>query len=82
MKIGISLSPHKSQFGPILFAGDLERGLEHAHQLGYDGVEISLLDSKRVDKEPLIRKLEDLSLQVFAIATGQTYYTDGYSLYH
>lgn len=81
-KIGVSLSPQKSKFAPILFAGDLERGLEHAHQLGYDGVEISLLDSNLIDKELLIRKLEDLCLQVFAIATGQTYYTDGYSLYH
>jgi sugar phosphate isomerase/epimerase len=81
-QIGLSLSPHKSKFGPILFAGNLEGGLEHAHQLGYDGVEISLLDSRLIDKQSLVRKLKDLNLQVFAIATGQTYYTDGYALYH
>lgn len=82
IKIGVSLSPHKSKFGPILFAGDLQKGLENAHRLGYGGVEISLLDSRQVDRKPLIQKLKSLNLEVFAIATGQTYYTDGYSLYH
>jgi sugar phosphate isomerase/epimerase len=81
-KIGVSLSPHKSKFGPILFAGNLQKGLETAHELGYEGVEISLLDSQRVDKKWLIQKLESLDLQVFAIATGQTFYIDGYSIYH
>jgi sugar phosphate isomerase/epimerase len=80
-RIGVSLSPQKTNFGPLLFAGNLEQGLEHARHLGYEGVEISLLDSRRVDKESLIQKLDDLNLNVFAIATGQTYYTDGYSLF-
>lgn len=81
-KIGLSLSPHKSKFGPILFAGDLAGGLEQVKRLGYDGVEISLLNSRLVEKKPLIQKLRELDLEVFTIATGQTYYTDGYSLYH
>lgn len=81
VKIGISISPIKSKFGPLLFSGNLNRGLEVAHLLGFDGVELSLLDSKSLDYEWLIKKLEKLNLNVFAIATGQTYYSDGYSLY-
>lgn len=79
--IGISISPDKSVFGPLLFSGDLNKGLENASGLGYDGVELSLLDSQDLDQVWLLDRLKDLGLSVYAIATGQTYYTDGYSLY-
>ncbi|MCD4670548.1 MAG: sugar phosphate isomerase/epimerase [Actinomycetia bacterium] len=79
--IGISISPNKSVFGPLLFSGDLNKGLENASSLGYDGVELSLLDSQDLDQVWLLDRLKDLGLSVYAIATGQTYYTDGYSLF-
>jgi sugar phosphate isomerase/epimerase len=81
LQIGVSLSPNKSTFGPLLFSGDLERGLENAKNLGYSGVELSLLDSDKIDQQSIIEKTQKLGLKVYAIATGQTYYTDGYSLY-
>lgn len=81
LEIGISLSPNKSSFGPLLFSGDLKSGLEAVKGLRYTGVELSLLDSGQLDQERLIKKLENLGLQVYAIATAQTYYTDGYALY-
>lgn len=79
--IGVSLSPNKSEFGPLLFSGNLIKGMENAKHLGYSGVELSLLDSREIKQEWLMDKLEESSLKVYAIATGQTYYTDGYSLY-
>ena len=79
--IGISISPKKSGFGPLLFSGDLNKGLENARILSYDGIELSLLDSKDLDHRWLINKLKMLHLDVYAIATGQTYYNDGYSLF-
>ncbi|MDD5601231.1 MAG: TIM barrel protein, partial [Actinomycetota bacterium] len=79
--IGVSISPEKSDFGPILFSGNLDKGLEAAKNLGYDGVELSLLDSDKIDRAALENKLKKLNLKVFAIATGQTYYTDGFSLF-
>lgn len=79
--IGVSLSPNKSEFGPLLFSGNLIKGMENAKHLGYSGVELSLLDSREIKQEWLMDKLEELRLKVYAIATGQTYYTDGYSLY-
>ncbi len=81
LEVGVSLSPEKSSFGPLLFAGDLYRGMECAKQLGYSGVELSLLDSAKVDRGGIMKALERLGLKVFSIATGQTYYNDGYSLY-
>ena len=80
--IAVSLSPTKTKFGPLLFSGNLDEGLKNASALGYQGVELSLLDSKNVDQKWLISRLKELDLKVFAIATGQSYYTDGYSLFN
>lgn len=82
VEIGVSLSPKKSEFGPLLFSGDLMKGIKTVKDLGYTGVELSLLNSQEMDQDSLIENLETLDLKVYAIATGQTYYTDGYSLYN
>jgi len=34
MKKVISLSPGKTSFSPLLFSGDLNKGLEYANKLG------------------------------------------------
>jgi len=82
MEIGVSLSPTQSQFAPILFAGNLDEGLETASALGYTGVELSLRDSTQIDLDSLLQKLRRYRLKVYAIATGQTYITDGCSFYN
>lgn len=79
--VGISLSPTKTKFGPLLFSGYLNKGLEIISNLGYQGVELSMLDSQKIDKRELISKLDKLNLKVYTLATGQSYYTDGYSLF-
>jgi sugar phosphate isomerase/epimerase len=79
--IAISLSPTKTGFGPLLFAGNLDEGLKNASALGYHGVELSLLDSKKIDHTWLLDRIKKLNLKVYALATGQSYYTDGYSLF-
>lgn len=79
--LGVSLSPNKSEFAPLLFSGDLNRGMQRVKDLGYTGVELSLLDSLRINQDEVLKKLDTLDLKVYAIATGQTYYRDGYSLY-
>ena len=81
-RTSVPLSPEKTKFGPLLYSGDLEKGLDKASDLGFDGVELSLRDSSILDKEKIMRMLEVKGLKVSSIATGQTYYTDGYSLCH
>lgn len=79
--LGVSISPKKSKFAPLLFSGDLNRGMQNVKDLGYCGVELSLLDSLMINQDEVLNEMEALSLKVYAIATGQTYYQDGYSLY-
>lgn len=81
LTLGVSLSPTKSDFGPLLFSGDLQKGLENIAKLGYAGVELSLLDSNTIDQKWLMNMLSELELKAFAIATGQTYVTDRCALY-
>jgi sugar phosphate isomerase/epimerase len=80
--IALSLSPRESEFGPLFFSGNLDAGLRAAAALGFTCVELSLLDSTTLDQERLLDRLGELALRVCAIATGQTYLTDGYSLFH
>jgi sugar phosphate isomerase/epimerase len=79
--ISLCLSPRKSVFGPLFFSGDLDLGLRQSAALGYARVELSLLDSKLVDFGWLATTLQGLSLTVSAIATGQTFLTDRWSLF-
>ena len=79
--IGISISPNKSVFSPLLFSGDIEEGLKNISSLGYSGVDLSLLDSGALDQAWIIDKIKSYKLSVYTIATGQTYYNEGYSLY-
>lgn len=80
--IAISLSQTKTEFGPLLYSGNLDKGLDIMAVLGYQGIELSVLDSKKIDKDQLLDKLEKLNLKVYTLATGQSYYTDGYSLFN
>jgi 5-keto-L-gluconate epimerase len=79
VKIALCLSPEKSNFSPLLFAGELYKGINTVAELGYDGVEISIRDSKEIDQKKLIKILDSLNLEIFSIATGQSFFTDGFS---
>ncbi len=81
-KLGISISPAKTKFGPLFRSGDLERGLRESSDIGYDGVEVSLRDSTAFDRGRFMVLLEKLGLEVFTIATGQSFIEDGFSLFH
>jgi 5-keto-L-gluconate epimerase len=79
--ISVSLSPIKSPFSPLLFSGDMEAGFKVVSSLGYSGVDLSLLDSGALDQAWIIDKTKSCRLKVYTIATGQTYYNEGFSLY-
>lgn len=78
--LSVALSPEKSSFGPLLFAGNIEEGIKNAARLGFSAVELSLRDSDSLDREKIIGQLEENDLKVSTIATGQSYYKDGFSL--
>lgn len=76
----IAVSLEKTGFGPVLFGGNLERGVRLARDLGFSAVELSIRDPSRVDRCWLRRLLTETGVSVSGIATGQSYYSDGLSL--
>jgi len=71
-RFAVAMSPKSTVFGPMLFAGCLEEGLQAAAQAGFRKVEFSL----RVPEDFKDGKLDDLlsknKLCLSAIATGQS----------
>jgi sugar phosphate isomerase/epimerase len=80
MKTCVALTPRRTQFAPLLFAGDLQHGMERAAELGYDGVELNLRDPEELDQEAILSWSRELDLEVPSIGTGQSYFVDGLSL--
>jgi sugar phosphate isomerase/epimerase len=78
--IGVSLSFERTDFGPVLFGGDLERGIRFVSKLGFPCIEISIRDPNEIDKERLLHLMSETGLSLSGIATGQAYYNDGLSL--
>jgi RpiB/LacA/LacB family sugar-phosphate isomerase len=79
-KIGVAISPTPTRFGPILFAGELDRGFAAAARAGFQAVELSLRSAKSVDSVPLDSKLKQHRLSLSAIATGQACIEDSLCL--
>ncbi len=79
-QMGVSLSPEASVFGPLMFAGNLKDGIDHAARLGFDGVELSLRDPETLDGRAIQKMVRDAGLTTAAIATGQSCLRDGLCL--
>lgn len=79
-KIGIALSPRKTVFAPLVFAGELETGLEMAAQAGFDGVEISLRSVEDLPVAEFRHWMERYDLGLAGIATGQSCLQEGLCL--
>ncbi len=73
----MAISLAQTGFAPLLFAGDWERGLAVAADLGYDAVEVSVRDPHAQHHDDVSRAIERSGLALSTVATGQSYYTDG-----
>ena len=67
----MAISPRPVAFGPLLFAGDLGRGIRLAGELEFNVVELSLRAAGDIDRNSLRRLLTDGGLSVSALATAQ-----------
>lgn len=78
--VGVSLSFERTDFGPVLFGGELERGMRFVSELGFPCIEISIRDPNEIDRQRLLHLMAETGLSLSGIATGQAYYNDGLSL--
>jgi len=71
-QFGVALSPRETSFGPLLFMGQLERGMAAVAEAGFDAVELSLRTSQDVTASELEALLDQHGLGLSAVATGQS----------
>ena len=81
MKIAASVTPNKTKFGPLLYPGDIERGLKELSEMGYDGIELSLRTPDDIEKKILFGLLEKYDMELLSVATGQSFIEDSLSLF-
>lgn len=78
MKIGIAVATKEalpSAF--VVFRDDLRLNIEKAKALGYDGVELALLDASQVNVEEVRALLEKHSLEIPMVSSGQVFAQGG-----
>lgn len=80
MRLGISISPLPTRFGPTLHQPDMPGLCQHLGRLGYSGVELSLVTPEALTPA-LSAAVAENGLAVLAIATGQSYIRDRLCLY-
>jgi sugar phosphate isomerase/epimerase len=78
-KTSMAISPTPAVFAPLLFAGDWISALDAAVDLGYDAIEISVRDPADPAVVSCEAGLHRRGLRLSAIATGQSFYSDGWS---
>lgn len=76
----MAITAEPARFGPLLFAGDWQRGIATAAELGYDAVEVGVRDPATPVLRDLAKAVRECGLVVSGVATGQSYYNDGLSL--
>jgi sugar phosphate isomerase/epimerase len=77
--VTISLVP-EARSGPFIFHGDLEKSLESAASIGFDGVELFLPGAEAVQESWLGPALKDRGLTLSALGTGAGYLLNGWTL--
>lgn len=79
MKLSIVLSTQPASFSALAYKGELETNIAKIARLGYDGVELAVRDPDTLDVGHIITLLQEHSLDVPAIGTGQAYGEEGLS---
>jgi len=78
-KTSMAISPTPADFAALLFAGEWPAAIDAAVDLGYDAIEVSVRDPADPEVIACDAGLRQSGLQLSAIATGQSFYSDGWS---
>lgn len=74
MRIGLAIAPENaSPSAFVVFRDRLETSMEKAARLGYDGVELALLDETELDAVRIRAALEEYGLELPVISTGRVF---------
>ncbi len=78
IKLALAVAPENALMSAfVVFRDKLEVSLEKAARLGYDGVELALLNKDQVDLKSIKKILSDTGLEVPMVSTGQIFADTG-----
>lgn len=83
MKLGLAIAPQEalpSAF--VVFRDDIEISCKKAHALGYDGVELALLDASQIELDQMDSLLQEYRLEIPMISSGQVFAQGGLCFTH
>ena len=79
MRFAMVVTTADSQFSAVALRGDLGDSFSRVKKLGYQGVELSFREPKKVGTDALRSLLEKHDLEAVALATGRSWGEDGLS---
>lgn len=79
MKKSIVVSTPEAKFSALAYKEDFRDSIRKVAELGFDGVELAIRDSKKVDLEEIKELVRHYHLEVPAIGTGQAWSEEGLS---
>jgi 5-keto-L-gluconate epimerase len=82
VKISASVADRPGDFSPFLFVGDLVQGIERAKAIGYDAVELFVLNPRETGIEKIADAVLSRDLSVSAIGPGLATYRYGWTFSH
>ena len=83
MKLGIAAAgPSAPPSAFVTFRDDFCRTIEHAAELGFDGVELALRAPEELDLRAVAARLAATGMEIPCISTGQVFATDGLYFTH
>lgn len=82
MKVSCSVADKPGVFSPFLFTGDLIRGMDRAKEIGYDAVELFVLNPRESGIQRIADAVLSRGLAVSAIGPGLATYRYGWTLSH
>lgn len=80
MKLAITGIKEAKENDPIVFRGNFQNMIQKAANIGYDGMELHIHDSSKLDREKLKRIFQENNITLTSIGTGSAYTRDHISL--
>ena len=83
IKLALAVAPENALMSAfVVFRDKLELSLKKAAKLGYDGVELALLNKNQVDLSTVKRILKETGLEIPMVSTGQIFADTGVNFTH
>lgn len=82
MKLSIVSGLEESKSTPNQIADRFDSSLSFLKPLGYDGIELSILEPEKIDVKKINEIKDSYNMEISALGTGSTFIRFGYSLGH